>query len=495
MDLEVLESYEGVKVVETGGGQLPSYILLPVEYTPDEKKLLADPRSLIKDIKGVMAELEKIKTSDEKENFLRDYITKQLSGAAVSDANKDSVVAAIMDELFLGYGKIGPLMRDDMLEEIMINSVRKPIYVVHRKHGMCETNLRYESREEFKKIMKWLSSYAGREISKDMPLMDTHMPDGSRVNVAIPPAAPYGPSITIRKFRKIPYTILDLIELGTVSRELAAFMWLCVEGMGLHPCDILVAGGAGSGKTTLLNALAMFIPKSERIVTVEDTLELNFSFIENWVPLEASSQAGDVGVLSMHSLVKNSLRMRPDRVIVGEVRGSEAETLLVAMDIGLDGSMGTIHANNARETTIRLMNAPMNVPPRMIPFIDLVVVANRIYDRKKGMRRRVTEVYEVSGVEKDVVQMGEVFLWNVNTDTINRSEYPILLKEKIARACGITVKRLNTELLIREKVLQYMIDSGIRENTAVINFIQRYNMEPKDVIDEIKSARTSSGSS
>jgi flagellar protein FlaI len=268
---------------------------------------------------------------------------------------------------------------------------------------------------------------------------------------------------------------------------LAAFLWVCVEGFGLAPIDLIIAGGAGSGKTTLLNALVMFVPKTDRVVTVEDTLELNFEFIENWVPLEASPSMTDPSqYMSMHSLLKNSLRMRPDRVIVGEVRGSEAETLFVAMDIGLDGSMGTLHANNARETTIRLMDEPMNVPIRMMPLLNLIVVMNRIFDRKRGMMRRVTQVSEVSGVEGDVVQLGDIFYYDITTDKIKRTNYPILLTEKIARECGITKKRLNTELLIREKILQYMIRKGVRDNTEVLKFFQRYHRDPKLIISELR---------
>jgi flagellar protein FlaI len=395
-----------------------------------------------------------------------------------------------MDSIFLGYGILGDLIRDDELEEIMVNGVNTPIFVVHRRHGMCTTNLEYESHEKMEKLINWISNYAGRKVSEKMPLLDAHLPDGSRVNVAIPPAAPHGPAMTIRKFKKVPYNVIDLITRGTLSTDLAAFFWVCVEGFGLKPCDILIAGGAGSGKTTLLNALSMFMPRSERIVTVEDTLELNFGFIDNWVSLEASPYSlGEEFQLDMHTLVKNSLRMRPDRVIVGEVRGSEAETLLVAMDIGLDGSMGTIHANNARETTIRLMEQPMNVPIRMIPLVDMIVVMNRIFDRTRGMTRRVTQVAEVSGVEKDVVQMGDIYLWDIETDQIKRTMYPIMLKEKIAKGAGITPKRLNTEIYIRERILKYMADNKINDNRDVISLFQSYHLNPKDVVSELKGRK------
>ncbi|MFH0860440.1 MAG: ATPase, T2SS/T4P/T4SS family [Candidatus Altiarchaeota archaeon] len=484
---DVIDSYGNVKIVKTDEESLPKYVLLKPEFNDDEKLIISDPRTLVSDFKSVMKDLETIKSSTDKEKFLRDYLQKQLEGRNVSQKNIDRLVSIVMDEVFLGYGILGELMRDDALEEIMVNGIKVPIYVFHRKHGMCVTNLQCKSIEQINSIINWLSRYAGREVNDKSPLLDAHMPDGSRANVVVSPAAPYGPAITIRKFKKIPYNIVNLIELGSLSAELAAFLWVAVEGFGIEPLDILIAGGAGSGKTTLLNALAMCIPNTERIVTVEDTLELNFSFIENWVALEGSPYAtSDSSRLDLHSLLKNSLRMRPDRVMVGEVRGAEAETLLVAMDIGLNGSMGTIHANNARETTIRMMEAPMDVPIRMIPLIDMIVVVNRIFDRSRGLMRRVTQVAEITGVEKDVVQMGDIYSWNMTEDKINRTEYPIMLKEKIAKTCGISKKRLNTEIYIREKVLEYMLKKGIKENKDVITYLQRYQTNPKSVIAEIK---------
>lgn len=490
MSSEILDSYGRVKIVRDNLGEIPKYIILPPSLSEEEEKIASDPASIIGDFKQVMEKIGGLSTSSEKEEYIHDYISGVLADKNVSEANREYLATLIIDELFLGYGIIGDLIRDDELEEIMVNGVSTPIFVVHRKHGMCTTNLEYSDYKSLDKIITWMSNYSGREVSEKKPLFDAHLPDGSRVNVAVPPAAPHGPSITIRKFKKVPYNVIDLINLGSISTDLAAFLWVCVEGLGLKPVDLIIAGGAGSGKTTLLNALSMFIPRTDRIVTIEDTLELNFDFIDNVVALEATPYSfGEKNVLDMHTLVKNSLRMRPDRVIVGEVRGSEAETLLVAMDIGLDGSMGTLHANNARETTIRLMEQPMNVPIRMIPLIDLIIVMNRIFDRTTGMSRRVTQVAEVSGVEKDVVQLGDIYMWDVETDQITRTMYPIILKEKIAQGTGVTKKRLNTEIYIRERILKYMVDNDIRDNKEVISLFQRYHNDPKDMIAEIKAKK------
>ena len=389
-----------------------------------------------------------------------------------------------MDDIFIGYGRIGELMRDDKLEEVMINGTEIPVFVFHRKYGMCATNIEYNTVESLNELIDWISRYSGRKISRDTPLLDAHLPDGSRANAVISPAAPHGPSVTIRKFRRVPYSIIDLMKLKTINAELAAFLWVCVEGFGIHPSDILFSGGSGSGKTTLLNALAMFIPRSERIVTVEDTLELNLEFMENWVALEAhpSVLEREATRLNMPTLLENSLRMRPDRIIVGEVRGVEAETLFVAMNIGLNGSMGTVHANDARDSTLRLMGEPMNLPIRMFRLLDLIIVINRFYSKERGIIRRITQVSELAGMEKDVVQLGDIYIWDEKTDNIGRTNYPILLKEKIAERTGISKKQLNSELYIRKKVLEHMLKEGIRENKAVVDIFQEYHRNPGAVI-------------
>jgi len=480
---ELIDSYNNVKIMEGDGDHMPYYIVITPELTDSEKNVLTNDRDLIDNYKEVMDELEKIHNTIEKEDYIRQYLQSKIKDKDIKPENLDYIISMIMDDLFLGYGKIGPLMRDEELEEIMVNGVDTPVFIVHRKHGMCITNLAFETQHELQDIINWLANYAGRPLTEENPLLDAHMPDGSRANVAIPPAAPYGPALTIRKFKKTPYNIIELIKVGTVTPDLAAFLWVCVEGFGLSPADILVAGGAGSGKTTLMNALAMFIPKTERIVTVEDTLELNFEFIENWVPLEASPTTMEQSkVLTMHNLLKNSLRMRPDRMIVGEVRGNEAETLFVAMDIGLDGSMCTLHANNARETTIRLMDEPMNVPLRMMPLLNLIVVLNRVYDRTRGLFRRVTQISEITGIEGEVVQLGDIYTYDISEDKISRTDYPILLTEKIASKCGITKKRLQTEIQIRQKVLEYMVAKNISDNEKVIRLFQRYHINPRAVL-------------
>jgi flagellar protein FlaI len=481
---EVLGAYDCIEIVRSSDAELPLYRVKEPQFSPSEISIVENPTSMMDDYRTVLARLDIFKSAKDKENFLDGYIREHLKGRTITPENLDRIVSVIMDKIFFGYGKIGPMIRDDNLEEIMINGLETPVFVVHRKLGMCITNVVYKNHEEIRELIEWLARNAGRTISEELPLLDGHMPDGSRANVVIAPISPKGPAITIRRFRRMPFTILDLVEMRSLNFDLAAFLWVCIEGFGIHPCNILIAGGSGSGKTTLLNALAMFIPQYERVVSLEDTLELNFDFLKNWVALEASPSLIErtKGVVDMQTLVENSLRMRPDRVMVGEVRGKEAETLFVAMDIGLNGSMGTIHSNTAKETTIRLTSDPMNLPVRMFPLLDLIVVANRRFDKDMGLVRRVTEVGEVAGLEGEVVQIGQIYKLNPKTEEIMRTEYPILLTEKIAQRCRLSKQQVTFEIQKRRYVLEAMMKRGIRSEDDVIRTFQEYHNNPDSVL-------------
>ena len=210
----------------------------------------------------------------------------------------------------------------------------------------------------------------------------------------------------------------------------------------VRPINTIIAGGSGSGKTTTLNAISSFIPQDEIVVTIEDTLELNLKFLDGWAPLEATpSIFQKKSPITMDMLVRNALRMRPSRIILGEVRGPEATSLLVAMDIGLHGSMGTLHANNARETITRMTQSPMNAPMIMIPLIDLIIVEN-IIRTKEGVGKYITQVAEVGNIIQDTVELGVIYDWDSQTNELARTQYPILLKEKIASyRAGISKRR------------------------------------------------------
>ncbi|MEM3342336.1 MAG: ATPase, T2SS/T4P/T4SS family, partial [Thermoplasmata archaeon] len=219
------------------------------------------------------------------------------------------------------YGALGPLIEDDLLEEIMYNEPSKCVKVFHRKYGMCDTNI-IISEKEIVPVIESIASYVGKTIDSDNPLLDARLPDGSRVNATLPPVSPNGPTLTIRKFLKFPLTVITMIKNGTLDLDIAALIWMWVEGLRMKPCNILIAGGTSSGKTTTLNSIGMFIPEFQRLVTIEDTAELQFQH-DHWIRLEAAPPTTTRKEITLDDLLKNSLRMRPDRIIVGEVRGAE----------------------------------------------------------------------------------------------------------------------------------------------------------------------------
>jgi len=320
---------------------------------------------------------------------------------------KDQLLKSILDEI-LGYGPIQPLINDPEISEIMVNGYNK-IYI--ERHGRIEkSNITFENDEHVRQIIERIVLPLGRRIDADYPAVDSRLPDGSRVNAIVPPIAIDGPCITIRKFEKVPLEIEDLIKLGSITRNMADFLRACV----ISRLNIIVSGGTGSGKTTLLNVLSGFIPESERIVTIEDSAELQLQQ-EHIVRMETKPPdlEGRLG-MTIRDLVRNSLRMRPDRIVVGEVRGQEAIDMLQAMNTGHEGSMTTLHSNSPRDTISRLetmglmagMDLPVNVIRHQIASaIDLIVHQTRFRDGS----RKVTSIAEVVGMEGDTVTMTEIF--------------------------------------------------------------------------------------
>ena len=293
------------------------------------------------------------------------------------------------------YGDLAVLLEDDNLEEVMYNGGSQCVKVAHRNHGMCRTNVWIEDDSGIQ-IAKNIASFTNVPLGDGpglVPIFDGRLPDGSRVNGTIPPISPDGPTLTIRKFREDPLTMLDLIKFGTVNSRLAAMMWVWIEGLDSRPANFVIAGGTGSGKTTTLNCLGMYIPWHRRLLTVEDTAELQV-YHDHWLRMETRRERPDgTPEVDMNDCLKSSLRMRPDRIIVGEVRGPEAATLLTAMNTGHDGSFGSLHANTAQETVTRMINPPMLVPPIMLTGLDLIIIQARLHVNGKTVRK-ITEVAE-----------------------------------------------------------------------------------------------------
>ena len=328
----------------------------------------------------------------------------------LSFADKKRVNMTVMNEIY-HYGPITDLLNDVTVTEVMVNGPKK--IFVEREGKIQQTDNEFRDDKHVMHIIDRIISPLGRRVDESSPLVDARLPDGSRVNVIIPPLAVKGPSITIRKFAKDPFTADDLISFGTLSSDLAQFLRHCVRGR----TNVLVSGGTGSGKTTLLNILSGYIPDDERIITIEDAAEVQLQQ-PHVVTLESRpANIEGKGKITIRDLVVNSLRMRPDRIIVGEVRGGEALDMLQAMNTGHDGSLTTVHANTPRDSLSRLetmvMMSGIELPSRAIreqvsSAINLVVQIERMLDGT----RKISKVSEIVGMEGDTVTLQDIFIFN-----------------------------------------------------------------------------------
>jgi pilus assembly protein CpaF len=330
-------------------------------------------------------------------------------GLALTRAERVRMLEQITDEI-LGLGPMEPLLRDETITEVMVNG---PQQVYIEREGRLElTNVTFQNDEHVMKIIQRIIAPIGRRVDESSPMVDARLADGSRVNAIIPPLSLVGPVVTIRKFSATPFTVEDLVRFGTATPEMFEFLEACVKAR----LNIFVSGGTGSGKTTMLNILSSFIPDDERIVTIEDAAELQLRQ-EHVVTLEARpANIEGKGAIPIRELVRNSLRMRPDRIVVGECRSAEALDMLQAMNTGHDGSMSTGHANTPRDMLSRLetmvLMAGMDLPLRAIreqiaSAVDLIVHQNRLKDGS----RKITNITEVQGMEGDVVVMQDIFVF------------------------------------------------------------------------------------
>lgn len=323
---------------------------------------------------------------------------------------KKEIFKQVLNDL-LGFGPLQPLLDDPEITEIMVNGPKKVF--IEKKGQLSRVNISFDDDDHVVRIIDRIILPLGRRVDYDSPTVDARLPDGSRVNAVVRPVAIDGPSITIRKFRKDRLQVADLINFGSLTQQMASFLEACVKA---H-FNIVISGGTGSGKTTLLNVLSSFIPENERIITIEDAAELQLQQ-DHVMRMETKAPNADgLHAVTIRDLVKNSLRMRPDRIVVGEVRGGEALDMLQAMNTGHDGSLTTVHANSPRDAISRMetlvlmagMDLPLKVVRQQISSaIDLIVQQSRLKDGQ----RKVTAITEVAGMEGDIVVLTDIFKFN-----------------------------------------------------------------------------------
>ena len=367
---------------------------------------------LVSELKQYVTEnLPLSKISDEElEERIEDIVEQRLSGQYCSIEQRLSIVRQIYSSI-RGFGLLDSIISDDTITEVMINV---PEHIFIEQNGrLFKLDKQFESQRRLEDVIQRIVGLAGREVNQANPICDTRLPDGSRVNVVLPPIALCGPVLTIRKFSKTPMTIEKLISYGSITQEIADKLELLVRAK----YNIFISGGTGSGKTTFLNALSNYIPKDERVITIEDSAELQIEGVENLVSLETrNANASGAGQITIRDLIKSSLRMRPERIIVGEVRGGEALDMLQAMNTGHDGSLSTGHANSTQDMLSRLETMVLQgssglpleaIRQQIASALDIIIHLSRLRDKS----RRTMEITEVVGYENGKILLNPLYVF------------------------------------------------------------------------------------
>ena len=383
----------------------------------------------------------------------------------------------------VGFGQIDPLMRDPNIEDISCDGVSRPVYIWHRNYESLETNIQFQTDEELDNIVVKLVHMAGKHVSSAFPIVDASLPGKHRLAVCYRrEVTPFGTAFTIRKFREDPYSIIDLINIGTFSEEMAAYFWQCLE----HRTSIMVLGGTAAGKTTALNALACLIKPGSKIITIEETAELNLPH-DNWVSLIARQSYGlggdNAGEVALFDLVKTSMRHRPDILIVGEVRGQEAYVLFQALATG-HGGMCTMHAENLDSALKRLTQKPMDISPAYVPLMNIILSIQRVHLIKNNERkayRRVMNVNEIAEFE----DYRPIFKWNPSKDEQIQTLDKSIMLSAISERLGLTKKDLIAEIEKRKSILHWMREHNIRSYKDVAAMIAEYYARPKQIYEKI----------
>jgi len=481
----VKKGYSYVRIKYDNRANEYLYEVIEPKLSEDEKDVLA----LLKET--LIASIERMGEEEEKEKYLRRVVEGLMAqlDITLNPVSKERVMYYLLRD-FTGYGVVDVMMTDPDVEDCSCDGVGVPIYIYHRKYGSIRSNLKFEKEIELDGFVVWLAQKCGKHISVASPLLDATIPDGSRLQATLGKhVTKRGSSFTIRRFKENPFTPLDLLKFKTMSTEMMAYLWIAIE----HGQSMLVCGGTASGKTTTLNAVLLFIPPQMKIVSIEDTRELNLPH-ENWVPgLTREGFGGKsavtgraTGEIDMFDLLTAAMRQRPQYLMVGEVRGKEAYVVFQAMATGKT-CYSTFHAEDVQAMVHRMENDPINLPRALITALNIVLLQAQVKVGTK-MTRRVKSLTEIVGIDPETNELitNSVYTWNPADDTFSYSGHSYVY-EKVRMARNWAPREMEREIKRRVDILEYMKKVSIDSHRKVAAIISAYYKDPEKVMKEVRA--------
>ncbi|OKY78134.1 MAG: ATPase involved in archaellum/pili biosynthesis FlaI [Candidatus Methanohalarchaeum thermophilum] len=476
----VNEPYAYIRITYDPETHTNTYRIIEPDLNETERKILDELKEkLVKNIDIDLREVEK-----DAEKHLRKKITEILRnlGIKLGPKQREKIIYFLVRN-FYGFGKIDPLMKDPRIEDISCDGPNIPVYIYHQKYESAKTNITFNEESKLDSFVIKLAQRTGRHISVAQPLLDGTLPDGSRIQISLSnEVTTKGSTFTIRKYREEPFTPPDLVDFNTFSSAMVAYFWLAVE----NGKSVIFAGGTASGKTTSLNAISLFIPPEMKIVSIEDTRELNLPQ-PNWIPGVTRQSFGgtEETEIGMYKLLKSALRQRPEYVVVGEVRGEEAYVLFQAMSTG-HTCFSTMHADSVQSAVHRLENPPINVPRSMLESLDIFSIQTQA--RIGGERvRRCKDIVEIVGVDPHSGELltNKVFTWIPARDEFRYSGTSNIFEEIIEEK-GMNESEIEEELERRQKIIEWMRLKDIRHYEDVAKVVVGYYREPERIMETVR---------
>jgi len=478
------EPFAYVEIVREKESLDKRYFLVEIELTNKEQKIL---RFIMDTLDRLTVDVEELESKGE-DKYLMEKVEQIIEDYEIElDDESKSKLFYYIEKTALGLGRINPLMKDPNIEDISCDGANIPIFLYHRQYGSLRSNIEFENEEELSAFVYKLAQKCGKHISIAEPMLDATMPDASRIQMTLSDEiTAKGSTFTIRRFRENPFSPPDLVEFNTMSSEMIAYMWLAVE----NKINALIAGGSASGKTTALNALSLFIPQESKIVSIEETRELNLPH-PNWIPGVARSGFGEivadkmVGEIDLYDLMKAALRQRPEYILVGEIRGREAYVLFQAMATG-HATYSTVHADSPQSLIYRLEGKPINIPRVMLQSLDIVslFVITSVENKRVRRCRQIIEIIDIDPATKEILT-NEVFRWDPIEDRFIYSGKSYIL-ERIRAEKDLTMEEVTNEIKNRKKIIEWMNTKNIREFREVAKIVAQYIENPDEVMKRIK---------